>query len=98
MRIFFWLVLLAFGLIMAFATTSLPHRGDVDAPTNTDFSVSGSRVASNYYIRNALNDAKTPNIVTTVLGDYRGFDTLGEVIVVLAAGLCCSLILARRKP
>jgi multicomponent Na+:H+ antiporter subunit B len=34
--------------------------------------------------------------VTVVLADYRGFDTLGETIVVFAAGLACFLILRRR--
>ena len=34
-----------------------------------------------------------PNVVTTVLASYRGFDTLGETIVVFTAGLGVLLIL-----
>ena len=46
-----------------------------------------ARVAAAHYIRHAQGDAASPNIVTVVLADYRGFDTLGETIVVLTAGL-----------
>jgi multicomponent Na+:H+ antiporter subunit B len=35
----------------------------------------------------------TPNIVTAVLADYRGYDTLGETAVILTAGLAVILIL-----
>lgn len=39
-------------------------------------------------------------MVTVILADYRSFDTLGEVIVVFAGGLCCFFILntRRKKP
>jgi multicomponent Na+:H+ antiporter subunit B len=36
--------------------------------------------------------------VTVVLGDYRSFDTLGDTVVVLTAGVACILILRRREP
>ena len=39
-------------------------------------------------------DIDVPNIVTAVLASYRGFDTLGEVIVVFAAGLGVILLLS----
>ena len=35
-----------------------------------------------------------PNVVTTVLASYRGFDTLGETIVIFAAGLGVLLLLS----
>ena len=34
-----------------------------------------------------------PNVVTPVLGSYRGFDTLGETCVVFTAGLAVALLL-----
>ncbi len=91
------MILVLFGLLMVYASTALPKRGDLNAPVHVETSPSGSPVASTYYIGNAMRDAKTPNIVTAVLGDYRSFDTLGEVIVVLTAGLCCTLILRKQK-
>jgi len=41
-----------------------------------------------------------PNIVTSVLASYRGYDTLGETVVVFAAGIAVlSLLgLVRRRP
>ncbi len=44
-----------------------------------------------------------PNIVTAVLASYRGFDTLGEVMVIFTAGIGVLLAFAvarpgRRKP
>jgi multicomponent Na+:H+ antiporter subunit B len=90
------IVLVAFGALIMYAATGLPRRGALDAPPNRDRSVVGTPAAANYYIRNAERDANTPNIVTVILADYRGYDTLGELVVVLTAGLSCYLIL--RKP
>ncbi len=88
--------LLSFWMLLIYASFGLPRRGDPSAPAHRLASPDGSPVASSYYIRNAERDAATPNIVTAILGDYRSYDTLGEVVVVLTAGLCCALILRRR--
>jgi len=41
-----------------------------------------------------------PNIVTSVLASYRGYDTLGETVVVFAAGIAVMSLLGlrRRRP
>jgi multicomponent Na+:H+ antiporter subunit B len=44
-----------------------------------------------------MEDAATPNVVTTVLADYRGYDTLGETTVIFTAGVACILLLRRRR-
>jgi multicomponent Na+:H+ antiporter subunit B len=92
------ILVLSYAALLIFASTGLPLRGDPSAPPNVDISRAGSPVSSSYYIRHAYDDAQTPNIVTVVLADYRGFDTLGEVLVVITAGLCCVLILRKREP
>jgi multicomponent Na+:H+ antiporter subunit B len=92
------LLLAAFFGVMVFASVKLPPRGDPNAPMHRDLSAAGTPVAGTYYIRHAFEDAGTDNIVTVVLADYRGFDTLGETIVVFAAGVACFLILTRKKP
>lgn len=38
-----------------------------------------------YYIENGQNETATNNIVTAVVFDYRGFDTLGEATVLFSA-------------
>lgn len=59
--------------------------------------MTGTEVPGNYYIREAYNDAHTPNIVTVVLGDYRSIDTLGEQIVIFTAGMITFLLLRKRR-
>lgn len=66
----------------------LPSIGDPDSAPNTH--------VSNYYIDNAVKDTNSPNLVTAVLADYRGFDTLLETTVMFLAGVGAVLILASR--
>lgn len=40
-----------------------------------------------YYIQNAQAETGANNVVTTVVFDYRGFDTLGEATVLFTAVL-----------
>ena len=80
------------GAMLISAVLTLPDFGDPNAPAH-------QHVAPRYL---AESDAKLhiPNVVTTVLASYRGFDTLGETIVIFAAGLGVLLILGapqRRK-
>lgn len=97
MKIINWLLLISFGALLIYASSGLPCRGDADAVMHREKSPSGSQGASSYYIRNADKDANTRNMVTVVLADYRGYDTLGEETVILTAGLVCFLILRRKK-
>ncbi|WP_049936554.1 DUF4040 domain-containing protein [Haloplanus natans] len=50
---------------------------------------------SQYYLDNAYEQTGVTNVVTAVLVGYRGFDTLGEVAVVFAAGIAMLLVLRR---
>jgi multicomponent Na+:H+ antiporter subunit B len=79
------------GAFVVWASQDLPYRGDPEAPAAVHESVAV------YYIENAYLDTRTPNMVTTVLADYRGFDTFGEAIVVVTAALAALLILLRRR-
>lgn len=96
MKVFNFILLIGFTLVLLWATLSLPERGDPDAPAQREFNPVGGVVAGSYFIQNAYEDAATPNFVTVVLADYRSIDTLGEVIVVFTAGIACFLILRRR--
>ena len=82
-------IMVLFLALMLYATSGLPDRGDPQAPANVH--------VSPFYIERSLVDTKTPNIVTAVLADYRGYDTLGETIVIFTAGLACILIMVRRS-
>ena len=95
MKVFSYLVVASFVGLLVYASLGLPGRGEADAPLHREQSIAGTPVAGTYYIRRAYSDAATPNMVTVVLADYRGFDTLGETLVVLTAGIACLLILGR---
>ncbi len=92
-----YLILIAFAGLLIYGSLDLPDRGDPDAWLHQQESITGTEVAGNYFIRQAYIDANTPNMVTVVLGDYRSVDTLGEQVVVFAAGLICLLILRRYR-
>jgi multicomponent Na+:H+ antiporter subunit B len=92
-----YLILISFGALLIYASSGLPNRGDADAIMHREKSPAGSPGAASYYVRNAYKDAKTPNMVTVILADYRGYDTLGEETVILTAGLICYLILRKRR-
>jgi multisubunit Na+/H+ antiporter MnhB subunit len=96
LKVITYIVVGGFTALLVYASLWLPAYGGADAPINRERTVADSPVAASYYIRNAYADAHTPNIVTVVLADYRGFDTFGETLVVLTAGIACSLILRRK--
>jgi len=72
----------AVALVAVLATTTgaLPPVGAADQP------VTGGEVTT-YYLDNAYEDTEVKNAVTAVLAAYRGFDTMGEAVVVYAAGV-----------
>ena len=77
------------GIVLLVAVLDLPPLGAPDAPAQI-------HVAPRYL---AESDAvlHIPNVVTTVLASYRGFDTLGETIVIFTAGLGVLLLLGMKR-
>ncbi|MHA6691502.1 hydrogen gas-evolving membrane-bound hydrogenase subunit E [Devosia sp. A449] len=52
---------------------------------------------SDLFAATSVPIAHGSNIVNVILVDYRGFDTLGEISVVMAAGIAITALLRRRK-
>jgi len=77
-----------FVLVMAATVPALPTIGDPTAP------VVGGEVTQ-YYLANAYKQTEVENAVTAVLAAYRGFDTLGEAVVVFSAGVVALSVLRR---
>ncbi len=50
-----------------------------------------------YMVKNAQNETGANNVVTSVVFDYRGYDTLGEATVLFTAVTGVGLALRRRK-
>jgi len=79
-----------FAAILLFGMSGMPDFADPNAPPNT-------HVVPRYLL-DSPNEIGIPNVVTSVLSSYRGYDTLGEVVVVFTAGIgVISLLGARRK-
>jgi len=77
------------GLVLLAAQTNFPGFADPNSPASLHLSP--------YYITQTLADTAVPNMVTAVLADYRGFDTMFETAVIFAAGLAVIAILRRTK-
>ena len=80
------------GLLLVYGTLDMPNYGSNDSPAQTHL--------SKLYLTNSSHEVGVPNVVTAILASYRGFDTLGEVVVVFTAGVGVVLLLSglrRRK-
>ena len=80
---------LAVGAVLAYGMQGLPGFSDPEAPIHT-------HVAPRY-LKDGPKETGVPNVVTAVLASYRGYDTLGETIVVFTAGAGVIALLRRRK-
>lgn len=85
-------VVIVTGAALVYGTLDIPAFGDPEAPAQTH--------VGPYYIERAIAETGVPNVVTAVLASYRGFDTLGEVVVIFTAGIAVLLLIGgkRRKP
>ncbi len=72
------------GMFCSFVTF-LPPIGDVDTAPNQH--------VTPVYIARSAEDTGSPNVVTGVIIDYRGFDTMWETSVMFLAGLTTVLLL-----
>ena len=82
------IVVLLTGAALVYGTLDLPPFGAADNPIHE------SEVARRY-IDESGHEIGVPNIVTSVLASYRGYDTMGETTVIFAALVGVLLLLAR---
>ena len=73
------------GALLLYATQDFPRWGDPHSPASTH--------VSPRYILKTLEETDVPNAVTSILADYRGYDTMFETTVIFAAGLSCFILL-----
>ena len=79
------------GVMLIIGTMDMPAFGSDVAPAQVH--------VAPYYIMQSGEDIDIPNIVTSVLASYRGFDTFGEVVVVFTAvvGVLALLEFSRKE-
>jgi len=76
------------GLLLLYAAKDLPAFGDPASPASVHISPE--------YLKQSYQDTQTPNVVTSVLMDYRSLDTMVETVVIFTAGIACALLLRRK--
>lgn len=81
------------GALLIYGTLDMPPYGDATSPANTHPEL------AKHYLEKSKEEIDVPNVVTSVLASYRGYDTLGETAVVFTAaiGVLSLLGLRRRK-
>ncbi len=78
--------LIILGITFLHVVTNLHDFGK---PTNTEM--------EDYYIKNAQKEVDANNVVTAILFDYRGLDTLGESVVLFTAATAIVVILGGKN-
>ncbi|MBT59149.1 MAG: cation:proton antiporter [Acidiferrobacteraceae bacterium] len=83
------IVVIITGSVLIYASIDIPPVGDSQAPSHL-------HVAPRY-LNQSMKEVGIPNVVTSVLASYRGYDTLGEVTVILTAGIGVLALLGGRR-
>lgn len=79
------IVVVITGLALVYGTLDLAPYGDPNAPAH--------RHVAPTYLKEAPITTGMPNVVTSILASYRGYDTLGETTVIFTAGVGVLLLL-----
>lgn len=82
-------VAVVIGAALVYGSIDMPSFGSADTPVNQHVGMQ--------YIDRAMEETGVPNVVSAVLASYRGYDTLGEVVVVFTAGIGVLLLLRRNR-
>lgn len=77
------------GVLIAYASFHAPEFGDPNAPTALHLTP--------WFMQTTAEQIDIPNVVTAILGSFRGYDTLGEVFVVYTAGIGVLFLLRSPK-
>ena len=82
-------VVVATGAALIYGTLDMPHFGDPAAPVHQHVAPA--------YITESPQQTGIPNVVTSILASYRGYDTLGELAVIFTAGVGVLALLGLRR-
>lgn len=85
-----FIVVCVTGAALIYGTLDMPPFGHADNPIH-------EHVAPRY-IEESPKEVGLPNMVTSVLASYRGFDTLGETVVVFSAMVGVLALLGVARP
>lgn len=77
------------ALVVCYGATDIPDFGSAAAYVHTH--------VNPHYLESTTEQMGIINVVTAVLASWRGYDTLGELVVIFAAGAGCLTILGAAK-
>jgi multicomponent Na+:H+ antiporter subunit B len=81
-------VAVATAIVLLWGTGDMPPFGAASNPVVA---------AGPDYMARSVPETGIPNVVTSTLASYRGFDTLGETVVVFTAGIGVLVLLKRPR-
>lgn len=81
------------ALLVAVGVAAILLYGTLDLPNLRDPNIAPSTHVVPYYLENSYEETGMVNVVAAILASYRGYDTLGETVVVATAGFCLILLL-----
>ncbi|MFV1996094.1 MAG: hydrogen gas-evolving membrane-bound hydrogenase subunit E, partial [Verrucomicrobiales bacterium] len=90
-RVLAFFAVLGTGALLLYASADFPDWGAHHSPANDS-------PVSLHYIEKTYSETSVPNMVTAVLADYRGYDTLFETVVIFTAGIAIMAILRNLGP
>lgn len=82
-------VVILTGGILVYGTLDMPAYGDASNPIH-------QHVAPHYLLESE-HEIGVPNVVTSVLASYRGYDTMGETTVVFTAAVGVMILLSAMR-
>ena len=79
-------VVVVTGGALVYGTMDMPGFGHPENPVHHH--------VADHYLEESYDEIGIPNVVTSVLASYRGYDTMGETTVVFAAAVGVMLLLS----
>jgi len=90
-QVFIIILLIIIGYFLANTFVEIPFGG------NRIGNVESNETVAGYYLSNTAKKTGVANVITAIVVNYRGLDTLGEVTVLFLATTGLASILYRRK-
>jgi len=76
-------------IVLVYAVFQMPTGANVNAPAYNEI--------ARHYLENGASETNASNIIAAILADYRGFDTLGETIVLFTSVVAVGSVLRSTK-
>ncbi|NPV58225.1 MAG: hypothetical protein HPY75_01015 [Actinobacteria bacterium] len=83
------LFIIALAALLLYVAANMPPMGDPDNPTATH--------VIPRYLEGAEKETHTENVITGIILNYRGYDTMGEVTVIFSALAAVLAVLGRER-